>query len=121
MSPDGTQQNLAFVASKIICGNCLNQLKQLMIDDCGVILSRLSLADDHSGVNARISGIPLLVPESKIVNHYCIPSLAADILASVSRMLMRARRRSRLILRCIHGLRAARCGIWTYLFPDRGT
>ncbi len=50
-SPNGTRHNRPFVASKIICGNGSNQCKQLMSDDCGVIPSRLSLADDHSGVN----------------------------------------------------------------------
>jgi hypothetical protein len=39
-----------------------------MNDDCGVIRSRLSLADDHSGVNPRSSGITRFVLASKIVN-----------------------------------------------------
>jgi hypothetical protein len=59
----------------------LKPVKQLMRDNCGVIRSRPSLADDHSGVNARSFGIPRLVSESKIVNRYCMPSLAEDILA----------------------------------------
>src|SRR5689334_1627250 len=58
-----------------------------MSDDCGVIRSRLSLADDHSGVNPRSSGIPRFVLASKIVKHYCIPHLAADILARWMRTL----------------------------------
>jgi hypothetical protein len=58
-----------------------------MSDDCGVIRSRLSLADDHSGVNPRSSGITRFVLASKIVKHYCIPRLAADILARWMRTL----------------------------------
>jgi hypothetical protein len=40
-----------------------------MSDYCGVIRSRLSLANNHSGDNLRSLDIPLLVPESKIVNY----------------------------------------------------
>jgi hypothetical protein len=58
-----------------------------MSDDCGVIRSRLSLADDHSGVNLRSAGITRFVLASKIVKHYCIPRLAADILARWTRTL----------------------------------
>ena len=77
--------------TEIICGNCLNQLKQLKRNNCGVIRRRLSLAADHSGVNPRSSDIFDWVPESKIVNHYCTPVLVAGHSgAPASGMLMKS-------------------------------
>ena len=77
--------------TEIICGNCLNQWKQLKSDNRGVIRRRLSLAADHSGVNLRSSDIYRLVPESKIVTHYCTPGpCLGHSGARASRMLMKS-------------------------------
>jgi hypothetical protein len=47
MSPDGTRQNLVLFAPKLYW-HLRKQVKQLISDYCGVIRSRLSLADAHS-------------------------------------------------------------------------
>jgi len=61
-----------------------------MSDNCGVIRSYLSFADDHSSANSSSSGIPRLTPESRLQTIIVSRALPRTFWRVPSRMLMKS-------------------------------